>query len=100
MRRVLTVDLDTGWKLHPQVALRPEPFGALLYHFGTRKLSFLKNVTIVGIVESLAEHPDARTAIRAAGIPDSQVDMYARALSTLAESTMIVPAAVGTTSAA
>ena len=54
--------IDTGWALHPQVALRPEPFGALLYHFGTRKLSFLKNATIVGVVESLPEHPDARTA--------------------------------------
>ncbi|TQF68750.1 mycofactocin biosynthesis chaperone MftB [Rhodococcus spelaei] len=99
MRRVLIVDLDTGWKLHPQVALRPEPFGALLYHFGTRKLSFLKNVTIVGIVKSLGEHPDARTAIRAAGIPDAQIETYARALSTLAESTMIVPSVVATSAA-
>ncbi|CRK52721.1 MULTISPECIES: mycofactocin biosynthesis chaperone MftB [Rhodococcus] len=93
MRRVLTVNLDTGWQLHPQVALRPEPFGALLYHFGTRKLSFLKNVTIVGIVKSLADHPDARSAIRAAGIEDARIDIYARALATLAESKMIVPAA-------
>ena len=31
-----------AWRLHPQVALRPEPFGALLYHFGTRRLSFLQ----------------------------------------------------------
>ncbi|WP_072842753.1 mycofactocin biosynthesis chaperone MftB [Rhodococcus tukisamuensis] len=100
MRRVLIVDLDTGWSLHPQVALRPEPFGALLYHFGTRKLSFLKNTVIVGIVTSLAEHPDARTAIRAAGIDDAQVDTYARALATLAESQMIVRAPAGATSAA
>jgi putative mycofactocin binding protein MftB len=34
-------DPDLGWRLHHQVAVRPEPFGALLYHFGTRKLSFL-----------------------------------------------------------
>lgn len=87
------MDLDTGWQLHPQVALRPEPFGALLYHFGTRKLSFLKDVTIVAIVKSLADHPDARTAIRAAGVEDSRIDLYARALATLADSTMIVPAA-------
>ncbi|WP_027500597.1 mycofactocin biosynthesis chaperone MftB [Rhodococcus sp. UNC363MFTsu5.1] len=93
MRRVLIVDLDTGWKLHPQVALRPEPFGALLYHFGTRKLSFLKNRTIVEIVRALPDHPDARTAIRAAGIDEAQVDTYARALATLADSKMIVPGA-------
>ena len=46
-------DPDRGWRLHPQVAVRPEPFGALLYHFGTRKLSFLKNRTILALIESL-----------------------------------------------
>ncbi|MEU9347776.1 mycofactocin biosynthesis chaperone MftB, partial [Streptomyces sp. NPDC048278] len=30
------MDLDRAWDLHPQVSVRPEPFGALLYHFGTR----------------------------------------------------------------
>ena len=47
------LDLDTRWELHPRVALRPESFGALLYHFGTRKLSFLKNPQILEIVRSL-----------------------------------------------
>jgi mycofactocin biosynthesis protein MftB len=41
----VTFDPDVSWRLHHQVAVRPEPFGALLYHFGTRKLSFLKNRT-------------------------------------------------------
>lgn len=89
------LDLDTPWRLHPQVALRPEPFGALLYHFGTRKLSFLKNRTIVDIVTALPDHADARSAIRAAGIDDDAVPTYARALGTLADSTMIVPATEG-----
>ena len=57
-------DPDLRWRLHPQVAVRPEPFGALLYHFGTRKLSFLKNRTIVEVVNSLADHPDARPPAR------------------------------------
>ena len=34
--------LAEAWRLDGSVALRPEPFGALAYHFGTRKLSFLK----------------------------------------------------------
>ncbi len=55
---VTEFDPDRGWRLHPQVAVRPEPFGALLYHFGTRKLSFLKNRTILAVVESLADHLD------------------------------------------
>ena len=37
------IDLDAAWQLHPQVSVRPERFGALLYHFGTRRLSFLKS---------------------------------------------------------
>ena len=73
-------DPDRGWRLHPQVAVRPEPFGALLYHFGTRKLSFLKNRTILAVVQSLADHPDARSACRAAGVDDSGQGPYLHAL--------------------
>ncbi|MBJ8348014.1 mycofactocin biosynthesis chaperone MftB [Antrihabitans sp. YC2-6] len=86
------LDLDTAWRLHPKVALRPEPFGALLYHFGTRKLSFLKNTTIVEIVQALPNHADARSAIRSAGVPDAALPTYADALGTLADSHMIVHA--------
>ena len=83
------LDLDARWALHPQVALRPESFGALLYHFGTRKLSFLKNRTIVAIIESFPEHPDMRSAIAAAGIDESKMAPYTKALATLADSKMI-----------
>ena len=81
-------DLDAEWRLHPQVALRPEPFGALLYHFGTRKLSFLKDRTIVGVVQSLPEHRNLRAALRAAAVAD--VDRYVKALAVLADSQMLV----------
>ena len=84
-------DPDLGWRLHPQVAVRPEPFGALLYHFGTRKLSFLKNRTIVEVVDSLGDHPDVRSACRAAGIDDAQQAPYLHALGVLAQSKMLVP---------
>ena len=84
-------DPDRGWRLHHQVAVRPEPFGALLYHFGTRKLSFLKNTTIVAVVNSLAEHPDTRSALRAAGIDDERQAPYLHALSVLVASKMLVP---------
>ena len=91
---VCAIDLDAGWCLHPSVALRPEPFGALLYHFGTRKLSFLKNRAMVAVVESLPEHPDARTALRAAGVDDCDTGAYAKALATLAGSKMLVRAEI------
>ncbi len=84
-------DPDRGWRLHPQVAVRPEPFGALLYHFGTRKLSFLKNRAVLKVVRSLAEHPDARSACRAAGVDDGEQEPYLHALGVLADSTMLVP---------
>jgi putative mycofactocin binding protein MftB len=84
-------DPTRGWRLHPQVAVRPEPFGALLYHFGTRKLSFLKNATIAEVVGSLEQHSDARCACRAAGIAEDQEGPYLRALGVLAASDMLVP---------
>ena len=71
-------DPALGWRVHPQVAVRPEPFGALLYHFGTRKLSFLKNRVIVTVVESLADHPDADAALRAAGVARVEAWVCAR----------------------
>jgi mycofactocin radical SAM maturase len=89
------LDLDTRWELHPRVALRPESFGALLYHFGTRKLSFLKNPQILEIVRSLPAHVSARTALLAAGLSDDPAGPYVRALAQLADSDMITPSAPG-----
>jgi mycofactocin biosynthesis protein MftB len=85
-------DPGRAWRLHPQVAVRPEPFGALLYHFGTRKLSFLKNRTILAVVQSLADCPDVRTACRAVGVEDAEQRPYLHALGVLAGSNMLVPA--------
>lgn len=85
-------DLDAGWRLHPGVALRPEPFGALLYHFHTRKLSFLKSPTIVEVVRTLADHPTARDACAAAGVSiddPGTARLYFHALGQLAASRMI-----------
>ncbi len=84
-----TFDLDKPWQIDDRVAVRPEPFGALLYHFGTRRLSFLKNVTVLTVVRSLADHPTARSACAAAGVGGAALPAYERALATLAESQMI-----------
>ena len=85
----VTFDAARGWRLHPQVAVRPEPFGALLYHFGTRRLSFLKNQTVLAVVRLLADHPSARAACAAAGVGDAELPAYARALAALRDSSMI-----------
>lgn len=83
--------LDEPWALSPAVALRPEPFGALAYHFGNRKLTFLKRPQLVRVVEGLVEHRDVRTALVAAGVPVQQYDAYAAALRGLAATDMIRP---------
>lgn len=85
----IEVRLEDGWRLNPKVALRPEPFGALAYHFGNRRLSFLRRPELVTVVRALAGAPDVRTALADAGIPEAQWAAYAGALSTLAESDMI-----------
>ena len=82
-------DLDGPWQLATQVRLRPEAFGALLYHFGTRQLSFLKSPALLEVVRRLGAQPSARAACTAAGIPAVDLLRYATALQTLAASRMI-----------
>ncbi len=79
------------WALDPRVSLRPESFGALAYHFGTRRLTFLKSRTLVDVVESLATQPTGHDACRAAGVSPAELDAYEQALGSLAESGMIRP---------
>jgi mycofactocin biosynthesis protein MftB len=93
-------DLDRPWQLDERVAVRPEPFGALLYHFGTRRLSFLKNATLLAVVRSLGEHPSARAACAAAGVQPARLPAFERGLATLAESRMISPRVIAEPGAA
>jgi mycofactocin biosynthesis protein MftB len=86
-------DLDGAWRLHPQVSVRPERFGALLYHFGTRRLSFLKTRALFAVVSTLDSQPTARAACEAAGVSHAELPGYAHALSTLASGQMICPRA-------
>jgi putative mycofactocin binding protein MftB len=81
--------LDEPWALAPSVALRPEPFGALAYHFGNRKLIFLKRPELVAVVRGLASAGDVRSALVAAGVPEASWSAYLTALEGLAASDMI-----------
>jgi putative mycofactocin binding protein MftB len=83
--------LDRGWRVAPQVAVRPEPFGALVYHFGTRRLTFLKSRQLLDVVNALAEHESARDACGAAGVQVDELPRYERALEALRDAGMIVP---------
>jgi putative mycofactocin binding protein MftB len=87
--------LDEAYVLSPSVALRPEPFGALAYHFGNRKLTFLKRPELVAVVRALGEHRDVRSALVAAGVPEAKHAAYAEALAGLARTDMIRPRSEG-----
>ena len=86
-------DVQDPWVLDERVALRPESFGALAYHFGTRRLSFLKHPQLVHVVESLGDHASAADAVDAAGVDDRRRPAIVGALATLADTGMIVPRA-------
>jgi mycofactocin biosynthesis protein MftB len=77
-------DPARAFRCSPQVSLRPESFGALVYHFGTRKLSFLKTPELFAVVSGLAEHPSVHAAVDAAGVDPAQRPAYLRALAGLA----------------
>jgi mycofactocin biosynthesis protein MftB len=83
-------DLDAAWQLHPKVSVRPERFGALLYHFGTRRLSFLKSPTLLTVVRSLQDEPSAYEACSKAGVREADLPLYQRSLGVLATSQMIL----------
>lgn len=81
--------LDRALELHPQVALRPEPFGALAYHYGNRRLIFLRHPDIVQVVQALGEHPDLGATLTACGIAAERWPRFVEALSKLEGSEII-----------
>jgi putative mycofactocin binding protein MftB len=81
--------LDRAFALHPQVALRPEPFGALAYHYGNRKLIFLKHPDVVRVVRALTDHATMRDALIAVGIDEARWPVFERAVASLVDSGML-----------
>jgi putative mycofactocin binding protein MftB len=81
--------LDTAvrYRLDPQVALRPEPFGALAYHYGSRRLTFLRTTLLAEVVRDLGDHDSVEDALLV--VPAGQRDSYRRALAALEESRFI-----------
>ena len=87
--RGVAFDLRRAYRLNPAATLRPEPFGALAYHFGNRRLSFLKSRQLVSVVRLLESHDCAADALEAADVPVQQWDRYTAALAALADSEVI-----------
>jgi putative mycofactocin binding protein MftB len=70
---------DLAYEKHPRVAIRHEEFGGLAYHYGNRRLVFLKSPALVDLVEALAGYPTADEAV-AACVPPGQARACAAAL--------------------
>lgn len=81
--------LDRALSLAPQVSVRPERFGALLYHFGTRRLSFLKDRRLLEVLERLDDSATARAACDGAGVGEEALPAFERALARLVETDML-----------
>lgn len=85
----MPVTLDRPYHLSPNVALRPEPFGALAYNYDNRRLVFLRSPDMVRVVEALGEVPDAAAALAVAGIAESRHPSFLAALAELEEAGVI-----------
>jgi putative mycofactocin binding protein MftB len=81
--------LEQPWELNGSVAIRPEPFGALLYDFTSRRLTFLKDPRLVAVVEGLAAAPTVADALERAGVPEAERAGFDAALHRLADQRMI-----------
>jgi putative mycofactocin binding protein MftB len=75
-------------RLDPKVALRPEPFGALAYHYGSRRLTFLRSPLLAEVVSGLDRYESVDEALDAL-VPPERRPAYRRALSELAASEFI-----------
>ena len=79
-----------GYTLHPQVGLRDERFGALAYHYGNRRLTFLNDEALLAVVRSAALADDVDAALAEAGVDDDRRGAYRVALQRLAEAEVLV----------
>jgi putative mycofactocin binding protein MftB len=70
------------------VALRPEPFGALAYHYGTRRLTFLRSALLSDVVRDLERYESVDAALQSS-VPEAEQPAFRRALASLAESRFI-----------
>ena len=71
------------YALHPQVGIRPERFGALAYHYGNRRLTFLGDDKLLAVVRTAHDYDDIDAAFTAADVPPAQWPAYRRALDRL-----------------
>jgi putative mycofactocin binding protein MftB len=85
----MPLTLEGAYRLDTQVALRPEPFGALAYHYGNRRLTFLRSPDMVKVVEGLDQAGSVAEALKRAGITPKRWPSFVKALTELEASEVI-----------
>ena len=73
------------------MAIRPEPFGALAYHYDNRKLNFLRSPELVELVRNLGSYSSPRQAFEQLPIEADHWHQYSKALDALAHSNFLEP---------
>ncbi len=82
--------LESELELHPQVALRPEPFGALAYHYGNRRLVFLKHPDMVKVVKALDGTHPLGEVLSSCDVAPQRWESFVKALDQLESSEILV----------
>ena len=82
--------LESELQLHPQVALRPEPFGALAYHYGNRRLIFLKHPDMVKVVRALDGSQPLGAVLSSCNVAPQRWESFVQALGQLESSEIVV----------
>ncbi|GAC1535451.1 MAG: mycofactocin biosynthesis chaperone MftB [Acidimicrobiales bacterium] len=86
---VAAFDAGRPYHLDPQVAIRPEPFGALAYHYGNRRLTFVRATELVSLLRELGSYDSVDDALAASSIAPGRWPAFREALASLARSEVI-----------
>ena len=83
------IDLDRQLELDPHVALRPEPFGALAYHYGNRRLVLLRHPDVLRVVQRLDGDVTVSEALRTCEVAEARWPAFADAIDSLVQSEVL-----------
>ncbi len=73
------------------MALRPEPFGALAYHYDNRRLNFLRSPELVRLVGDLEHFDSTKAAFDSLDVDAGKWPAFGKALDALAGSDFLEP---------
>lgn len=69
--------------IDPRAAIRPERFGALGYHYDTRRLVFLRDPDLVTVVAALASHQTVAATLDACDVGPERRGAFVAAIGQL-----------------